>query len=85
MIFWQWRLCPSLPGIRDFCAGRPSREVEAIYRTQRELREGRQVHARRVREAPSQVVLGLLCRLARLSNRLEVPWRGPRSEVIPSP
>src|SRR5580692_9762386 len=58
-----WRLRPGLSRVGDFCAGRPSREVEAIYGTQRELREGRQVHARRVRQAPNQVALGLLCRL----------------------
>src|SRR6266480_7133049 len=79
-----WRLCPSLPGIRDFCAGRPPREMEAIYGTQRELREGRQVHVRRVRQAPSQVVLGLLRRFTRLSNRLEVCGAVSRSAVIPS-
>src|ERR1700726_4935388 len=50
-----WRMCTGLPGVSDFCAGRSSREVEAIYGTQRELREGWQVHARRIRQTPSQV------------------------------
>src|SRR5437899_12778349 len=54
-----WRMCPSLPGVSDFCAGRSSREVEAIYGTQRELREGQQVHARRIRQTPSQVIARL--------------------------
>src|SRR5258708_8939865 len=53
------RLRTGLSGVRDFCAGRPAREVEAIYGTERKLREGWQIHARRIRQAPRQVVLSM--------------------------
>src|SRR5260370_19605747 len=44
-----------LPGFRDFCSGRPAREMEALYRNKRTLREGRQIHARRVRQTHRKV------------------------------
>ena len=43
-----------VPGVRDFRAGRPA-GVEAV-----EGGEGRQVHARGVRQAPKQVVVGFI-------------------------
>ena len=46
-----WGLRAGLPGLRDFRAGRPARKVEALHGTKRELRPGRQVHTRGVREA----------------------------------
>jgi hypothetical protein len=46
-----WGLRAGLTGLRDFCAGRPARKVEALHGTKRELRPGRQVHTRRVRQA----------------------------------
>src|SRR5271170_2153211 len=51
-----WGLRAGLPGLRDFRAGRPSRKVEALHGTKRELRPGRQVHARRVCQAQGSKV-----------------------------
>src|SRR5215469_14308069 len=51
-----WSLCPGLSGVRNFRARRPAREMEAVYGTERELRECRQIHARRVRQAPEQII-----------------------------
>ena len=62
-----------LPGVRNFRAGRPTREVEAVYGTERKLREGWQIHTRRIRQARRQVVLGLF--LKRLSiDEESPPW-----------
>ena len=49
-----WRLRSGLPGVRDLRAGRSAGKVEAVHGTERKLREGRQVHARRVRQAPDR-------------------------------
>ena len=38
-------LCPSVSGVREFLRWTTFREVEAVYGTQRELREVRKVHA----------------------------------------
>src|SRR6266568_8853568 len=54
-----------LPGVRNFCAGRPAREVEAVYGTERKLRQGRQIHPRGIRQ--KQIVLGLFGILKRVS------------------
>src|SRR5260370_4903464 len=62
-----------LPGVSDFCAGRSAREVEAVYGTERKLREGRQIHTRRIRQAPRQVVLGLFGLLKRISISTKSP------------
>jgi hypothetical protein len=40
-----------LPGVRNFCPGRPAGEVEAVCGTERKLREGRQIHTRKIRQA----------------------------------
>src|SRR6516165_1187114 len=53
-------LCPGLSGVGNFRARRPAREVEAVYGTERELRESRQIHARRVRQTPEQIAFGYL-------------------------
>src|SRR6266851_84991 len=58
-----------LPGVRDFRAGRPTREVEAVYGTERKLRKGRQIHTGRIRQAPKQIVLGSFGLLKRPSIR----------------
>jgi NAD-dependent dihydropyrimidine dehydrogenase PreA subunit len=42
---------PVCPVGGDFRAGRPTRKVEALHGTKRELHPGRQVHTRRVRQA----------------------------------
>jgi NAD-dependent dihydropyrimidine dehydrogenase PreA subunit len=42
---------PVCPVSAISCAGRPARKVEALHGTKRELRPGRQVHTRRVRQA----------------------------------
>src|SRR5215813_938332 len=49
-----WRLRAGLPGVRDLRAGRPARKVEGVHGTERKLRQGGQVYARRVRQAPDR-------------------------------
>jgi hypothetical protein len=62
-----------LPGVRDFPLDDLPEKVEAVYGTERKLREGRQIHARKVRQAATQVVLGVFSLLKRLSNGKK-PW-----------
>ena len=47
--------CTGLSGLRDFCVGRPAREVEALYGDQRNLRPRRQIHAGRICQARGEV------------------------------